>query len=361
MAKPQNIADQFLEAAVEPARWLDVLQHLAQQTRSDHAQIIGVGPSFSFGFNWVNDMDASAHAAADRAELMAPTTNFRVAAGVAQLPQTISWEDCYEAIKPNLVDDAYLDLCSDLHIPFGCQTNLLVDPDGLIGFALLRSQRNGPTDAETRALFASFCPSARAAVALQVALERESYKLVAGAFETMSVACFVLDRAMSVRALSRGAEGLLADGTLRLANGHVVAPSPVIQRRLAAASATVMEGRAAAASVAAPGPDGMLMVRVHRLPDREWNMGFAPFAVLIAKRPAAGDAADVAFLRDAYGLTISEAQIALLLRLGRTREEIRTARGITQETMRSHLRSLFAKLGVKRETQAIHLLHALLD
>ena len=361
MAKPQKIEDQFLEAAIEPMRWLNVLQRVASETRSDHAQIIGVGPGYSFGFNWVTDMDASAHAAADRAELMTPITNYRVATGVAQPMHSIAWEDSYDAVKPRLAGDAYLDLCSDLRIPFGCQTNLRVEHDGLVGFALLRSHQSGPTDAETRALFARYCPAAGAAVALQVALERDGYKMVAGAFEAMDTACFVLDRSMSVRAMSRAAEALLSDGSLRLSDGRVASPLPAVQRRLGAATATVMERRAADASVAAESASGMLMLKVHRLPEREWNMGFAPFAILVAKRGVQGSAADMSLLRETYGLTATEAEIALLLRQGRSRAEICTLRGVTHETMRSHLRSLFAKMGVKRETAAIHLLHTLLN
>lgn len=361
MGEPQKIADQFLEAAVEPVRWLDVLQRVAAKTRSDHAQIVGVGPGYSFGFNWVNNMDASAHAAADRAEMMTPMTNYRVAVGVAQPVQNIAWEDSYDAIKPRLSGDAYLDLCSDLRIPFGCQTNLRVEHDGLVGFALLRSHRCGPTDAETRALFARYCPAAGAAVALQVALERDGFNMVAGAFEAMDIACFVLDRAMAVRAMSRAAEALLSDGSLRLADGRVASPAHAVQRRVAGATATVMQRRAPAASVAAEGPTGMLTLKVHRLPEREWNMGFAPFAILVAKRPKEGNAADLSLLREAYGLTATEGEIALLLRQGRSRAEICAMRGITHETMRSHLRSLFAKMGVKREPAAIHLLHALLS
>lgn len=361
MAGTGNLADQFLEAAVDPARWISVLERLVLETRSDHAQLIGVGPSFSLGFNWVNDMDASAHAVADRAELMTPATNYRVAAGLNQPSRTISWEDRYEAIKPHLSDDAYLDMCNDLRIPFGCQTNLLVEADGLVGFALLRSERNGRTDAETRALFASMCAPASAAVSLQAGLERQGYQLVAGAFEVMSIACFVLDRSMSVRAMSRAAEQLLADGTLQLVDGRVTTSSPAAQRRIGGATAAVMEGRAAAASVAAPDAAGMLMLKWHCLPPREWNMGFAPYAILIAKRPPSGNAADVAVLREAYGLTAAEAEIAILLRMGRTRDAICEVRAITHETLRSHLKSLFSKLSVKRETEAIHLLHALLS
>lgn len=361
MAKPSRLADQFLGAAIEPARWLDVLQELAEQTGSDHAQLIGVGPNFSLGFNWVSDMDAAAHALADRAELMAPSTNYRVATGVSQSLRTIAWEESYDAIKPRLVDDAYLDLCSDLRIPFGCQTNLIVEPDGLVGFALLRSQRNGATTAETRALFASVCSSAGAAVALQLGLEREGYKLVAGALEAMSIACFVLDRSMAVRGASRAAEDLLANGTLMLVDGYVASPSPAVQRLLAKATNDVMNGKLAATSVATPDCAGALTLKIHRLPAREWNMGFAPYAILIVSQPGAGNAAHVALLRDTYGLTVAEAEIAVMLRLGRAREAICAARAITRETLRSHLRSLFAKLGVKRETEAIHLLHTLLQ
>lgn len=355
------MADQFLEAAIEPARWLDVLERVAQQTRSDHAQLIGVGPAFSIGFNWVNGFDASTHAAADRPELLSPQINYRVAAGVGRRAQMLCWEDHYDAIKPDLAGDAYLDLCSDLSIPFGCQANLLAGRDGLIGFALLRSHRNGPTNADTRAQFARLSVAAGAAVSLQAAFEQESCKLLAGTFEALHIACFVLDRDMRVRALSDAAQALLSDGTLRLVDGHVTATSLAVQNRLAAAGAMVMERRAAAANVVAADPSGMLTLKFHRLPDREWDMGYAPFAVLIAKRPTDVDSTALALLRDTYGLTTSEAEIAVMLRAGRTRAQICAARGITPETVRSHLRALFGKLGVRRETEAIHFLHALLS
>ena len=361
MGQPQAIEGAFLAAAVEPEQWLDALGHLAAATGSDHAQIIGIGRDFELGFNWVSDMDAAAHAAADRAELVTPSTNFRVAAGVTTPAGTIVWEDRYDAVKRHLVDDAYLDLCSDLRIPYGCQTNLLTGETGLIGLALLRSERAGPTTDEARALFSRVRGSASAAVALQVALEREGHRLVAGSFEAMGTACFVLDRTMAVRAVTLAAETLLHDGVLSLADGRVRLPHAAEDRRLAAAFAAVAGGQVLARNVAVADGAGVLMLKLHRLPAREWNMGFAPFAILVAKRSGGSSAADLEFLREAYGLTASEAEIALLLRAGRPRDSICAARGITRETLRSHLRALFAKLGVSRETEAIHLLHALLS
>jgi DNA-binding CsgD family transcriptional regulator len=176
----------------------------------------------------------------------------------------------------------------------------------------------------------------------------------------MGTACFVLDRHMAVQAVTLAAETLLQDGSLRLADARIVLPRADDNKRLAAAMTSVSTGQVQAGTIAISDKGGALTLRLHRLPLREWNMGFAPYAILIAKR-AGGGTADLAFLRANYELTAAEGEIALLLRAGRPRDAICTVRGITRETLRSHLRSLFAKLGVSRETEAIHLLHALFD
>jgi DNA-binding CsgD family transcriptional regulator len=361
LGRPAALGEAFLAAAVEPQRWLDALEQLAFAAASDHAQIIGIGPELTIGFNWVSDMGPEAHAAADRADLISPATNFRVAAALTTPPDSIVAEDRYAAIKPHLTDDAYLDLCSDLQIPHGCQTTLLSGETGLVGFALLRSERTGPSGSDTRDLFARVRESAAVAAGLQVALEREGHQLIAGSFEAMGTACFVLDRRMTVRAATSAAEGLLHEGAIRLADMRLALDHPADDKRLAAAIASVAAEKVMAASVTISDSAGLLMLKLYRLPAREWNMGFAPYAILIAKRPNAANAVDHRFLRDAYGLTATEAEVALLLRSGLARDAICTARGITRETLRSHLRSLFAKLGVARETEAIHLLHALLS
>ncbi len=361
MGRPQAIEEAFLAAAVDPQQWLAALEQLAAATGSDHAQIIGVGSTYSIGFNWVSDVDPGAHATANRAELVTPTSNFRVAAGITAPANAIVAEDRYDALKPHLADDAYLDLCSDLHIPYGCQTNLIAGPEGLIGMALLRSQRTGRTGADARALFAEVRRSAAAAAGLQVALEREGHRLVSGSFEAIGTACFVLDRTMTVRALTLPAEALLGDGSLQMIDSRVSLPRSDDDRRLAAAMMSLAAGQVQAATVVVADGSGLLTLRIHRLPLREWNMGFAPYAILVAKRAGRGATADLTTLRAAYELTAAEGEIALLLRAGHSREAIRLARGITRETLRSHLRSLFAKLGVSRETEAIHLLHAVLS
>lgn len=359
MIQQEALADAFLAAAVEPERWLGALGQLAAATRSDHAQLIGIGPRYALGFNWVSHMAEAVHTAFDSAELITPKRNFRVAAGAGQAAGMM-WEDHYDAIRPQLEDDAYVELCEEAGIPFGCQTNLRADADGIVGFALLRSRRSGRTGEDERAFFARARHGAHAAIALQVALEREGHRLVAGGFDAMGIAGFVLDRRMSVHGVTGHAQALLSQGVIGLSEGRVTLPHAADDRRLAIALQKLARLEASGAGIAVADGDGMMALTLHRLPLREWNMGFAPFAILVVKRNGAANPGDLAFLRDAFGLTVSEAEIALLLRAGHARSVICAARGIGQETLRSHLRAIFAKLGVSRETEAIHRLHTLI-
>lgn len=360
MGERYAISEAFFAAAVEPERWLGALALLAEATGSDHAQLIGIGSDYTFGFNWVSGMARAAHARFDRDDLVTPQTNFRVAASVSAPPDAIIREDRYEAVKPRLINETYLDLCSDMDIPYGCQTNLRPDGGGLLGLALLRSRRAGPTTVEAAELFAAVRGAAAASAGLQVVLEQDGHRLVAGGFEAMGTACFVLDRSLTVRAITAAAEAMLHEGAVTLSGGRVGLPQASDERRLAAMLAEVADGRALAGNVVVRNDGGVVVLKAHRLPLREWNMGFAPFAIVVARRPGGANRADVSFLRSQCALTQAEAEIALLLRAGHARDAICVARGITRETLRSHLRALFAKLGVRRETEAVHLLHALL-
>lgn len=365
MRRHHGVAEKFLAAAVEPDRWRSALSDVAAATRSDHAQIIGFGPDYDVTFNVVSGIDAGVLTKFDAIDHGSPLVNYRVAASVASDPCAVVHEAHYAMAKQGLVTDAYLDLVRDVDIPFGCQTDLRRDEHHLLGFALLRSERTGPTDAAVRADFADLRDYAASAAALQVALEREGHHLIAGSFDVMGIACFVLDKTLRVQARTASAEALLRDGVVRLIDGRVALPTADDQRRLAAAMNAIASGRSLAGHVIVPddvagGTGGVMTLKLHRLPARDWSMGFAPAAVLVVKRSRYPGAVDVEVLRETYRLTAAEAAVALALLTGQPRAAICAARNISRETLRTHLRTLFGKLGVNREADAIHLLHAVL-
>jgi DNA-binding CsgD family transcriptional regulator len=62
-------------------------------------------------------------------------------------------------------------------------------------------------------------------------------------------------------------------------------------------------------------------------------------------------------LRDTYGLTRSEANLAAGLACGATLQDEASRGGVSKETMRKHLRAIFSKLGVGRQSELVAKLH----
>jgi DNA-binding CsgD family transcriptional regulator len=61
-------------------------------------------------------------------------------------------------------------------------------------------------------------------------------------------------------------------------------------------------------------------------------------------------------LRTLYGLTPAECRVALLLADGHAPRKIADMVGVTDNTVRSQIKSIFAKTGVKRQAELIRLL-----
>lgn len=81
-----------------------------------------------------------------------------------------------------------------------------------------------------------------------------------------------------------------------------------------------------------------------------------PAAIAFISDPERGVDADDEVLRQLYGLTPAEASLAASLAAGLSLEEAAERRGITIGTARMHLKSVFAKTGVRRQAELVSLL-----
>jgi DNA-binding CsgD family transcriptional regulator len=105
-----------------------------------------------------------------------------------------------------------------------------------------------------------------------------------------------------------------------------------------------------------------LVIDLFRLPDREWAMRFAPRAILVLRdRRVARNGDGQAMLAAAFGLTTAEAQVGLAIAGGQGREAIAAMRGVSAETLRVQVKSLYRKTGCSRETELALLFRSLLD
>lgn len=180
-------------------------------------QLIGIGGARDIPFNIVSNFDP-VHI--DEFVTLGggdAALNFRIAANADHTARgqydPILHEVHYDAARQTLRSDRYVQWCEERDIPFGCQTNLVVDRVGVIGFATLRGRKDGRTTVAQRRIFAQAAAAARRAVRLQERLEGEQAKLLAGAFEAIGIAAFILDARGQLLSHTAGAQKHLSGAT----------------------------------------------------------------------------------------------------------------------------------------------------
>ncbi|WP_088182425.1 helix-turn-helix transcriptional regulator [Sphingobium sp. Z007] len=349
-------ADLFLSAALEPEKWGDAIKTMADATGSRHGQLIGFGPGAS-GFNWISDIDASIVTKTGAIDQSTPDLNFRVAADLLPDRPTIVHEAHYDVARQSLRSDAYLDLCSDFDIFDGCQTRLVADNDQMVGLALLRDSKDGRTSQQDRDLFGQIAVHARNAVRLQQAIEQQGFALLSGTFEAMDRACWLLDATGRVGGMTPRAQALLSSSRIRVSDGWLASARADETRAIGRAMRAVIDppGRPADPVALADDAGGVaIMLEFHPLPVRPWALPFAPRAIVIARVGAPTDR-HVQLLTRTFRLTPAEADIAIRLAAGQARKDIALARGVSVETLKVQLRSIYDKTGCSRESQLVRI------
>lgn len=329
--------------------------------------MIGIGGEKTMPFNWVTNVDDHLLRDFGKFDGNNPATNYRISADVLSTDGTVVFEEQYDRARQTVRDSVYIDFCEAHDIPMGCQARLISTQRDLIGLALLRSRRDGPTTEAHRATFLEASVAARTAVRMQTAIEQQGTLLLAGAFDAMSVACFLLDASGRVSAMSPVAEDALRAGPLRLEDGRLSATTAVDRRSIAAATTRILAPAPGAAharillSCVPADAGGAFPSRIDcfRLHRREWSLGFQPSAMVVVRSRLSG-ADDHLLLGPAFGLTPAESAIAGLLWRGMDRPAIAALRGVAIETLRAQIKSLFAKMGCRREGELIVLLQQIL-
>ncbi|WP_137786415.1 helix-turn-helix transcriptional regulator [Sphingomonas sp. 3P27F8] len=350
--------DIFLTAALEPDRWLESLDMLARHTGARCGQLIGIGGARNIPFNLVSNFDADHIQEFIEIDGGSPIVNFRVAANEELCARgfydPIVHEKHYDDVKSRLASDRYEQWCEDLDIPFGCQTNLVVDRVGLIGFATLRGRKDGRTTATQRRVFAKAAQAARRAVRLQERLEGQQAKLLAGAFEGIGIAAFILDARGQLLSHTTGAEAHLRQGDIRVQHGLLEASGRPFSLAQAVSALTSDPGMAHVRfAIDSPGGRPPIHLEGFRLPVRPWSLGKLPFAILVCRKPARDRAGIGAFLGAIYGLTPAEADVAMRLYEGKSRGLIAEERAVTSETLKSQIKRIYDKMGLSGEGDLI--------
>ena len=260
----------------------------------------------------------------------------------------------------------YRQFLKPLDILYALGADIVTDDGIHCRFRVTRPHRERPFSANDKALCAAMLPHLKRAVILhsQINLIDSERRLYAGTIDRMLVGTVILDQSGAIIKSNVVAEEMLreSDG-LRLSNGALRAEHPAENRELqrlvkqAMNGASGTPGIAEALSISRKNGRGRLGVLVRSVPSAEWSEGNRrPAAALLIRDPDRHTEASRETVRRLFDLTPAEASLALALSDGLTLDEAAERLHIRKNTARAHLRSIFAKIGVTRQTTLVRLL-----
>ena len=361
-----EIGNAFLVAPFEADGWNAAMRLLARRTGSTHAQLIGIGDDAAL-FNFMPDIDASYQREFIEIEAWRPEVNWRVAA--TGRPLEVLSERHYDIVRERSGTDEYEEHIRRWGGVQGCQTTLIQGDGLLVGMAALRTERDGRTGERDLQLFGTGARHALAAIRMQQAMAGRGAEMTVAAFDAIGVAALLIDRHGAVAALSGVADAMLregADAALCLRRGRLGAARRDADALLQAALRRALDG---------PSPDGAMqqywirspdagasgiLCELFCLPRREWDFGFEPRVLVVARKAADIPAMRAVPLRAALGLTAAEAEIALRLANGEAREAIAAERGTSAQTLGTQIKSILRKSDAGREAELTALVNRLL-
>jgi DNA-binding CsgD family transcriptional regulator/PAS domain-containing protein len=226
---------------------------------------------------------------------------------------------------------------------------------------LTRASHEPPFTRDDAARLQRLVPHVRIALRLfeRLSSVETEQRIYAGAVAQMAIGVVILNREGKALQLNAHASAILAkaDG-LALRNGAVVLENADLARQLRARLARTDDTEPLTLRIERPSGAGDFLLVISRAPGPEHvAAGGGPAAVLFLTDPTRGPRIAADAVRDLLGLTPSEAEVAARLADGLSIAEVADRLGISPNTVRAHLRSIFGKTGVKRQSQLMQLVH----
>ena len=233
-------------------------------------------------------------------------------------------------------------------------------------FRITRAEAGAPFTPEDRERLKQLLPHLRRALFFSTQLDRsESLRaLYVQALGLLAVATITLDKTGRILQMNSAAEQLLkASDGLKLGGGHLEAHYPADNRILQAAirkSVTrldpVKPKSNETLSVTRPSGKVALGLVLQSVPVQDWAGGNdQPAALLFVRDAESRTQAPNSVIQQLFNLTPAETALAVELANGSSLEEAAETLGIRRNTARAHLRAIFSKTGVRRQTELVRI------
>lgn len=275
---------------------------------------------------------------------------------VADLMTFEEWENS-NYFKHWLPDDVYHVMSSDIS----------TENSGRLRFRATRPPHTENFDEDDKALCYQLIPHLRRALNIHNQIDR-NYSLCvmySQAIGRMSTATLIIDENGKILDKNVYAQEILEskDG-LKIVGGMLEATYPSDNKRLrelikqafTESVAKKSHGLPEAMSVTRKSSEVKLGIVIEPIPATSWASGSGePTAVVYIRdsESKANTSADIA--KKLFDLTPAETSLSMQLANGLSLEEAAEALGIRRNTARAHLRSIFSKTGVRRQTELVRI------
>jgi len=245
--------------------------------------------------------------------------------------------------------------------------DIRIEGGGECRLRITRSSKGREFTAEDKAFCGQLLPHLRRSVKLRSRVDgiESERRLYAVAMDRMQIGTVVLNELGMVVRSNGVAESILGekDG-VQVVKGRLRAEYALEDRelqRLIKSSLTHATGSSPAVteaiSLTRPSGQPKLGVLVRSIPCNELSEGNDwPQVAVFIRDPRHQPAPSHELVRRLFGFTSAEVALALLLTNGLTLDEAATELNIRKNTARAHLRSIFSKTGVTRQTMLVRLL-----
>lgn len=258
----------------------------------------------------------------------------------------------------------YADWCAPHKVFHVMAVDFAAEDQSVYGFRLTRPEHAPAFSASDRQLCERLVSHLKRALNVyqRVHQDRQIGSLYSQAMAQMMVGVLVLDEAGLVLDVNRIAKGMLeqADG-LKITGNQLTSSYPNDNHKLQRMVREMLRaparlGVVEAMSISRPSGKASWSLVVRALSPDEWAEGKRrPTIAVFVRDPEEASQPPLRLAQQLFDLTPAETSLAIQLANGNTLEEAAEALNIRRNTARAHLRSIFSKTGVRRQTELVRM------
>lgn len=247
----------------------------------------------------------------------------------------------------------YRDLFASEHIQETIGTLIPLPQGEVVVFRLLYDNRQPRLTLNERHSLERLRPHLERSIRLAAQLNMSRAQAAATTLEALNLPAAVFASDGRVLAVNPSLESLRPGLTIARPSGLVTVADGVTQRLLDAALSKAIEGHGEREFALPLRVPGRLPAVLHLLsiPHQSHDIFPVPAAVLVETAVGPLNAPPSTFLQALFALTPAESRVTQGLAEGKTLEELASQLNVSRETLRTQLRSVFAKTGAKRQAE----------